>query len=52
METQSSIELQDWQKEILDMAQDTFELKPQQKEMIGEVVVPFGSNPLSCRMGI
>lgn len=43
METQS--ELQDWQKEILRMELDTFELKPQQKKMIEELLYPTDSNP-------
>ena len=43
METQS--ELQDWQEEILRMELDTFELKPQQKKMIEELLFPTDSNP-------
>lgn len=52
METESSIELQDWQKEILELDSDwilanvnTFELKPQQKEMIEKLLYPSDSNP-------
>ena len=43
METQS--ELQDWQEEILRMELDTFELKPQQKKMIEELLFPTDSHP-------
>ena len=46
METQSSIELQDWQKNILAMAHsEEFELKPQQQRMIEELLFPSDSNP-------
>ena len=45
METQSSIELQDWQKNILEMDIHTFELKPQQKEMIKKLLFPSDANP-------
>ena len=44
METQS--ELQDWQREILDMAHsEGFVLKPQQQRMIEELLFPSDSNP-------
>jgi hypothetical protein len=46
METQSSLELQDWQKQILEMDyQYMFELKPQQKKMLEELLYPTDSNP-------
>jgi hypothetical protein len=49
METQSSLELQDWQKEILEMEfhnkKEFFELKPQQKKMLEELLYPTDSNP-------
>jgi len=46
METQSSLELQDWQKQILEMDyQILFELKPQQQRMIEELLFPSDSNP-------
>lgn len=51
METQSSIELQDWQKEILDMAQDTFELQPQQREMLEKLLYPTDANPFHVEWG-
>ena len=38
-------ELQDWQREILRMELDTFELKPQQQRMIEELLFPSDSNP-------
>ena len=37
------IELQDWQKEILE--KECFDLKPQQKKMIEELLYPSDSNP-------
>ena len=39
--------LQDWQEEILRMngPYETFDLKPQQKEMIVELLYPSDSNP-------
>ena len=43
METQS--DLQDWQNEILKREIDFFELKPQQKRMIEELLYPTDSNP-------
>ena len=51
METQSSIELQDWQKEILDMTQDTFELQPQQREMLEKLLFPADANPFHVEWG-
>jgi hypothetical protein len=39
------IELQDWQKAILEEDEKTFELKPQQKEMIEKLLFPSDSNP-------
>ena len=39
------LELQGWQEEILRMELDTFELKPQQKRMIEELLFPSDSNP-------
>jgi len=46
METQSSLELQDWQKQILEMDyQILFELKPKQQRMIEELLFPSDSNP-------
>jgi len=39
------LELQQWQEEILRMELDTFELKPQQKRMIEELLFPSDSNP-------
>jgi len=58
---ESEIELQDWQKEILEnmdkynsifgdyekggVWEETFELLPQQKEMIEKVLYPSDSNP-------
>jgi hypothetical protein len=46
METQSSLELQDWQKEILTMGSyNPIELKPQQKKMLEELLYPSDSNP-------
>jgi len=39
------IELQDWQKAILKEDEKTFELKPQQKKMIEELLYPSDSNP-------
>ena len=39
------LELQQWQEEILRMELDTFELKPQQKKMIEELLFPSDSNP-------
>ena len=51
METESSLELrslelQDWQRQILEMDyQYMFELKPQQKKMIEELMFPSDSNP-------
>ena len=39
-------ELQDWQKQILEMDyQILFELKPQQQRMIEELLFPTDSNP-------
>ena len=39
-------ELQDWQKQILEMDyQYMFELKPQQQRMIEELLFPSDSNP-------
>ena len=40
-----NIDLQDWQKNILEMDIHTFELKPQQKEMIKKLLFPSDSNP-------
>lgn len=40
-----NIDLQDWQKAILKEDEKTFELKPQQKEMIEELLHPTDSNP-------
>ena len=37
------IELQDWQKEILE--KECFDLKPQQKKMIEKLLYPSDSNP-------
>jgi hypothetical protein len=37
------IELQQWQKEILE--KECFDLKPQQKKMIEELLYPSDSNP-------
>jgi hypothetical protein len=46
METQSSLELQDWQKEILTMGSyNPIELKPQQREMLEKLLYPSDSNP-------
>ena len=40
------IELQGWQREILEMAHsEGFELKPQQQRMIEELLFPSDSNP-------
>ena len=38
-------ELRDWQEEILRMGLETFDLKPQQKKMIEELLFPSDSNP-------
>lgn len=43
METQS--DLQDWQNQILKREMDFFELKPQQKRMIEELLYPTDANP-------
>ena len=58
METESSIELQDWQKEILELDSDwilanvnNFELKPQQREMIEKLLFPSDSNPFHVEAG-
>ena len=40
-----NIDLQDWQKEILEMGIQTFRLKPQQQEMIKKLLYPSDSNP-------
>ena len=40
-----NIDLQDWQKAILKEDEKTFELKPQQKEMIERLLFPSDSNP-------
>ena len=40
-----NIDLQDWQKAILKEDERTFELKPQQKEMIKKLLFPSDSNP-------
>ena len=37
------IELQDWQKEILE--KECFDLKPQQKKMLEKLLYPSDSNP-------
>jgi len=42
---EEGIELQDWQKAILKEDEKTFELKPQQKEMIERLLFPSDSNP-------
>lgn len=49
METQN--DLQDWQREILEMEMvKTFELLPQQKRMIEELLYPTDSNPFWVEM--
>jgi hypothetical protein len=40
-----NIDLQDWQKAILKEDEKTFELKPQQKDMIEKLLFPSDSNP-------
>ena len=45
------IELQGWQREILEMDVNTFELKPQQKKMIEELLFPTDSNPFHVEVG-
>ena len=53
METKDNgFQLQDWQREILEMAHnDMFELKPQQKEMIKKLLFPSDSNPFYVEEG-
>lgn len=47
METQSSLELKNWQEDILQMygGLEIFDLKPKQKRMIEELLFPTDSNP-------
>ena len=44
---EEGIELQDWQEEILRMngPYETFDLRPQQQEMIEKLLYPSDSNP-------
>jgi hypothetical protein len=48
---ESESELQDWQKEILKMELNPLYLKPQQKEMIEELLYPTDSNPYRVEGG-
>ena len=41
----SNIDLQYWQKAILYEDEQTFDLKPQQKKMIEELLYPTDANP-------